>query len=73
MKLVSFVPEGGVPRAGALVEDGRAVVDLGAAHQLSLIGAGTLSRWTEEFSASPAGRARRWAGFWRGQPDVPRC
>lgn len=33
MKLVTFVPPSGAPRAGALVDDGSAVVDLAAAHR----------------------------------------
>jgi 2-keto-4-pentenoate hydratase/2-oxohepta-3-ene-1,7-dioic acid hydratase in catechol pathway len=33
MKLVTFRPPSGAPRAGALVDDGRAVVDLAAAHE----------------------------------------
>jgi hypothetical protein len=32
MKLVTFRPPSGEPRAGALVDDGRAIVDLAAAH-----------------------------------------
>ena len=35
MKLVTFCPPSGEPRAGALVDDGRAIVDLAAAHELA--------------------------------------
>src|ERR1700674_4523416 len=35
MKLVSFVPGSGAPRAGALLDGGRTIVDLDAAHQIA--------------------------------------